>query len=151
MPSTLTTTKPLFTSQPNVVADVAGLTCVGRIHRYNFHAFLESFVFKERSKLIERPTIRASTFCLIAWLLVRSVSNPRQVLNCNNRALRFGGCDDSFANAVVQLSLIAPLASRQPPQDVSHSTARGSCAFRDFGLKRRSDLGKSISDQMNSV
>ena len=35
MPPAMTTLKLLLTSQPDMVADVASLACVGRIHRYN--------------------------------------------------------------------------------------------------------------------
>lgn len=149
MPTAVSTLKPLLTPQSDMVADVAGLAGVARVHRYNFYAFLNPFVFQERPKLIERPRIRTSALGFVSRELVGSVSNARQILNRNNGALRLGGFDDSLANVVVQPSLIALLSSRQPFQDIPHPTARGSCAFRDFCLERRSDLGKLISGALN--
>jgi hypothetical protein len=136
MPTAVPTLKPLVTSQSDIVSDVASLACVSRVERDNFYPFLESFVFQESPKLIERPTIRASTFRFISRLLIGSVSNARQILNRNNGALRLSRFDDFFADVVVQPSLIALLSSRQPFQDISPSPARGSCAFRNFRLEQ---------------
>jgi hypothetical protein len=107
MPTTMPTSK-LFAipvrfpvNRMNAVALVARLRGIGRIHRDYFHAFLKSLVFEERPKLEECPTIRASPFGLIAWLLIGSVSDTRQILNRNNRTLRFRGLDNPLADVVV--------------------------------------------------
>jgi hypothetical protein len=132
-----------------MVADVAGLRRVGRIDGNNLNPFFEPFVFKKSAKLIERPRIRASALRLVARLLIGSIANACQIFNCNSSTLRFGSFDDALADGVVQPSLIPLLPSRQPFQDISHPAARGSCAFRDFYLKRRSDLGKIVSSSLN--
>ena len=144
MPSTMPTLKLFVRPQPDVQTLVAGLRGVGRIHQNNLNAFFDAFVFKELTQLIERPTIRPSPFSLASGLLIRPISDARQILNCNDGIELFGFLDDGCADGKVQPLLKASLSARQPFQDLPTSTPTRSCALRGFLLKRCPNSVKSI-------
>ena len=132
-----------------MVALMASLRSVGGRNCHDFNTILDAFVFQEITQLIERPTVRPSPLCLGSSLLVGAFSNARQILNRNNRGIRFGIQDNVFADVVVQPSLIAPLLPRQPLQQFPASSPRTACAFRGFALDRLSCLGVFVSNLVN--
>lgn len=140
------TIEPLPRPQPNMVAAVAGLTGVGWRHSNQLNAFLNRLVGQELTELIERPTIRPSPFGLASRLLVRALSDARQILNGNGSVKLLGLSDDGGTDGMVQPLLKAPLPARQPLQDLAASPPTRPCALRGFLLKRCSYPGKSVSN-----
>ena len=124
----------------------ARLGRVGRVHQHRFNTVFNALVGNKPTELIERPTIRATAFCLASGLLIGAFTNTCQIFQRYRCALGFSGVDDAFADVVVQPGLIASLSARQPFQDVSRSSASRPCAFRGFLLKRCSHPGKLVSD-----
>ena len=139
------TSKSLSRPQANVQTLVAGLTCVPRGDGDHFNTRLNALVFKKLSKLIKSPRVGLSTLCLTSRLLIGSVSDASQVFNSNETTRLQCILNDRSTDCVVQPRLISSLASRQPFQDIPNSPSSRSCAFRDFCLKRSSDIGKLIS------
>lgn len=72
MPTAVATLKALITSRPDMVVDVASLAGVGRWHSNQLNACLNRFVSQKQPQLVERPTIRSSTFGLGSGLPLRA-------------------------------------------------------------------------------
>ncbi len=151
MPTTslVCTLKSLLASDSQMVALMASLRRVSRWHCNNFNAVLDAFIFQEITQLVERPTVRPSSFCQRASLLVGTFSNARQVLNGNNRGRRQGILDNVFADVMVEPGLIASFFPRQPLQQSPASSARTACAFRGLALNRLSCFGVFVSNLLN--
>lgn len=149
MPIAVTTLEKFVTSQPDVVAAVAGLRRVGRPNCNDLNAVFQTLVFQEIPQLVERPAIAASPFHLIAWLLIGALPNACQVFNRHHSAVDFGIDNDGLADVVVEPSLITSLLARQPFQQLSTSASRTACAFRAFALDRLSCLGVPVSHFLN--
>jgi hypothetical protein len=151
MPATVATLKPLVASQPDMVADVASLAGVGRIDRHQFNTVFQALVAQKHPQLEECPTVRTSPLRLVSGLLVGTFSNACQVLNRNNCVVLKCRQDNKFADVVVQPSLITPLTSRQPLQNLSRSSASRPCALRCFCLERCSYLSEFVSHVLNRL
>lgn len=135
MPAAIATLKSFNCPPTNMQALVARLASVGRINLYQIYALHHGFVVQKLTQLIERPTIRASTFSLVSRLLVRSFPNTCQVFNRNCTVSLYCTIDNRPTDSVVHPSLESPLSTGQPFQ-----TPFGAlCAFR---LKIGPDAGK---------
>jgi len=145
MPTTVATLEHLATPQPNMVAGMAGLACISRRYGNNLNTRLDALVLKVLPQLIERPTVRASSFGFAARLLIGSLSDARQVLNRNDGAEFLRLRDDLTADVMVEPGLKSPLSPRQPLQDLPRPVASRSCALRGFPLKRCPHPGIAVT------
>ncbi len=116
MPTTVATLEHLATPQPNMVAAMTGLTCIGRRYGNHLYTRLDALVLKVLPQLIERPTVRASSFKLATGLLIGSLPNASQVLNRNDGVEFLRLRDDLTADIVVEPGLKSPLS---PPTAVA--------------------------------
>jgi hypothetical protein len=151
LPTTTPTLKRLSTSvglpldRVDALALMAGLTRVGRIDQHQRNTRTHTFVGQELTQLVERPTVGVSTFCLTSWLLIRALSNARQLFDSNAPAIGFCLFDKSVTNSVVDVGLESSFSARQPFLKLPHPTASTSRAFTGFVLKLRSLLGALVS------
>jgi hypothetical protein len=139
------TLKLLALPLPNAVAAMAGLTCVSRIDQHQRHTRTHTFVGQELTQLVERPTIGASSFRLISWLLVRAFSNAGQIFYGNAPVVGFCLFDESMANGVIDSCLEAPFSARQPCLQLPNSSSTAASAFRGFVLQLCSLFGAFVS------
>ena len=114
MPTTVATLEHLATPQPNAVAAMTGLACIGRRYGNNLNTVLDALVLKVLPQLIKRPTIRASSFGFTAKLLIGALSDARQVLNRNDGVEFLCLQDDLTTDVVVEPGLKSLLSPRQP-------------------------------------
>ena len=104
---TLATSVGFTANSMDMVTLVAHKRSISRINFNQFYACLNCFVFKEDSQLIESPRVRTSALRLASLLLSSPISNPCQVINCNNFTLRFSLINNSATNVVVKPRLIS--------------------------------------------
>lgn len=151
MPTTTTTLKRLSTSVGltldwvDSLAPVARLTSVSRIDQHQRHTGTHTLVSQELAELVERPTVRASTFYLVSWLLIGAFPNACQVFDSNTEVARFGLPDKSATDGVVDVGLEASFSASQPLLKLSRPTTSTSCAFTSFVLKLRPLFGTLVS------
>jgi len=102
----------------NVQALGARLTGIRGINRNQFNTVLQAFVAEKHPELEECPTIATSALYFAAKLLIRSLSDARQIFNSNDGIVLKCRQNNQFTDVMVQPCLIAPLSARQPLQNL---------------------------------